>query len=318
MNYNLDELFFFVGNSRKYYIRLKKSLEQEFWDYSAILLWKTVVLFLYEKVFQIYQVNNKNNPDFICSVLTNSHSTCENCYSYRGVKDQVLLDNIKKLWKNVDQNHIGNMTSLLNDRNGLSHVNEYEENYNKIWFDAHYTKMIIALRHIQKLHESQILTDFDVTKKIKYLSENDFIFLYASKVIEENILFDFYLDNYERLFVNFGFIVKERLIYLFVTSSSFATAYENGKKLLRISSFAIEDLSNIFIGVFRFQEENKINQVLKANDIDEIFEELFSKTRHLPGAIDLWKKFWEKTGELKYYSEHYDLRTLPELLNLSD
>lgn len=100
--------------------------------------------------------------------------------------------------------------------------------------------------------------------------------------------------------------LKKYAIEIFVESGSFEAAYQNG--IIYIVPFGEyldkDDLKDMFDGVFNNTlYSSKINQILKAGGIDEVFGKLYLATKNSldnDSHREIWKGFWSKAMDGKF------------------
>ena len=101
-------------------------------------------------------------------------------------------------------------------------------------------------------------------------------------------------------------------IDIFINSYSFAGAYTNGRDcLLPLAQyFDAKNLKEILDGTLR-NSRWRINQILNAGGMNEIFSSLFNETKqNIPEYSDIWSEFWNAISS--HYANNFP--TLSELL----
>ena len=320
-SYNLEELFSYVYHSDKYYKKLEKAILNELWEYATILVWKTIILFIYEDLFQIKK-SDKELPEDIERQLKVNNITCYSCFDFTCLKDDNLYTNLNKIWANVENFYKELFKGLLNKRNGLSHVNKYEEDFNKQWFETYFDESIKLLKYLQELHDKQIIEE--IHEKIiagefnDILSEKDIYYLLnesgvleskpqisKSKVIEAILEKRYHKNLSEGLKEQ----IKESAIESLSNSYSFDSAETNGKLLLKISDefnkFDIEKVIQILIGELGYAN----SQIFGAGNMEEVIIKLFEDTINIPESDKFWNLFFEALKSSTYTNK------FPNLLN---
>jgi hypothetical protein len=281
---------------------LNKSIKNDLWEYGVLIIWKTIILFCYEKMFQIFTLGLLNQK-FIDNLKSHNRD-CINCFSFNCLEDKFIGDNLHYIWKNLDKNFQNIFKDLLNERNSLSHVNEYE--YSEVKFMAYFEKSLELLDYLEKLHLMNIdeIVNFIIKnnyfpnlcekeiKKLLVLSErNNQILVFLISLIPKKIINDDIIDR-----------LKKIAIDKFTNSSSFYDAYFNGLNfIIPILPFLNkEDFLSILNLTFDNQKKYPINQIIHANKIDEIFINLYNKSfNNEPEILNDWKIFINKVTELK-------------------
>src|SRR5260221_1775565 len=116
--------------SLSYKYSLDKAIANELWEFGVTVIWKFVILFFYEKLYQIFLIG-KLHEDFKNS-LESRKRDCHTCFSFNCLEDDYLFTKMDFIWRNLDCNYKNIFRRLLDERNSLSHVNEYP--YSEIKF----------------------------------------------------------------------------------------------------------------------------------------------------------------------------------------
>ncbi len=306
-NYDLDKLFSYVYNSEKYRTKLEISIENKLYEYSTVLVWKNIVLFIYEKLFQIKVLGN-NLPDAFNGQLQNGNITVHTCFDFCCINDDSIYTNLHRIWNNVEGNYKQMFKGLLDDRNSLSHVNRYEEDFNEQWFKTYFEKALKFLQYLQNLNNIQLshkIYEFiDTNKTIQYFSEEDINYLLSQESYEDSKIINHILEfmdilNYSE---NLKIQLKQDAINSFLDSHSFAIALENGKRLIKLAIYFDKvELKEILEGVF--ERQGSLNQITLSGEMEDVFEGLFDNTINIEGLKEDWKIFIDKlikTDEERY------------------
>ena len=301
-DYDLDIFFSYVHHSQKYRTKLEKSIENGLWEYATVLVWKTIILFIYEKLFQIKVLGN-SLPDDFNRQLQNGNITVHNCFDFCCIPDKNIYNKLHEIWQNVEANYKNMFQGLLDDRNSLSHVNRYEEDFNDQWFKTYFEKALRLLQYFQSLNNiqlSQKIYDFiEDDKTIQYFSEKDINYLLSEKPYDDSKIVKYLLDHIKIL--NYSDNLKNRLksevIETFLDSNSFDIALENGKRLIKLANyFDEEDLRKILVGIF--ERQRTYNQITNSGGMETVFEDLFDKTINIYGFEEDWKIFTDRLLEV--------------------
>lgn len=299
-NFDIEKLLNYVHHDIKYRDNMEKALENQLWDYATSVTWKIIILFLYEKFSQVSII--REMPRDLIKKLEDKNCSPNQCFSYNYHEDIFVVDNITKVWSNFDRNYQKRLVSLLTDRNSLSHVNEIE--CTKIQFNAYLEKALEILDYIQDLHNDKInkLKDFATTNNvdIPYLSGQDVSRIFAKvqndghKIFDKNTLF-FLIKMIRNKNIPDDIIqqIKESGIYIFWTSGSYATAKENGDKIIipLAKYFDKFEIKEILEKVF----ENGYNQIIMAGGIENVFMELLNTSLNIDEAVgEYWLLFKQK------------------------
>lgn len=313
IDYDLEKLLSFVSDDEKYQEELQVAILNKLWEYSAILVWKIVILFCYEKLFQLSIINKVPQP--ILKNLSDNNRTCNNCFSFNSLKDDKIYENMQNIWSNLDVNFKNTFKSLLDERNSLSHVNEY--NYSKIKFDAYLEKVLDFLDHIQDLHDNNFEELKNTTALqnscIPYLSTQDVSRIFAKvqseghKILDKETLL-FLIKNITNKNIPDDILqkIKESGIYIFWTSRSYDGAKENGDKIIipLAKYFDKFEIKEILEKVF----ENGYNQILPVGGVENVFMELLNISVNIDeSVVEYWLQFKEKLIEGGYQEKFADL-----------
>jgi len=294
-DYQLDELYSYVHNSKRYRTKLEVSINNGLWEYATVLVWKSTVLFVYEKMFQKKLLGGAL-PDHIINTFRDKNVTCTSCYDFHHIKDEKIGENLHRIWQNVESNFISSFNNLLDERNRLSHVNRYEEDFNERWFKTYFEKSLTLIKYLQGLNNIQlsesIYTSITSGNSIQYISEQDINYLFSKDQFDDSIIINHLLDFVSIL--DYSETLKSRIkddaINSFLDSSSFANALTNGKRLLKLANYFNEtDVRRILIDIFT--REGTPNQIIGSGEMEVVFLELFDKTVNIEGLEWDWRTF---------------------------
>jgi len=259
---------------------LNKLIKESLWEYGAIIIWKTIILFCYEKMFQIFSLGLLNQK--FLDNLKSHNKDCINCFSFNCLEDSFIANNLHFIWKNLDDNYKNSFTALLYERNSLSHVNEYI--YSEIKFMAYFEKSLELLNYLESLHLKYLpkiikfaisnnyfpnLCEKEISKLLELAKKYTVVLIFLIKLIPQKLISD---DTIETL--------KENAIELFTNSKTFDGAYYNGSNLIipLLPFFKKEDYLTILNGTFKNQEKNIVNQIIHAGRIETIFMSLYNQS----------------------------------------
>ncbi|WP_010655151.1 hypothetical protein [Fluoribacter dumoffii] len=90
-------------------------------------------------------------------------------------------------------------------------------------------------------------------------------------------------------------IFREDAINIFLKSSTFDLAKDNGEKFILpyAQYFNLEDLNKLINGIIENKNAWPINQIIHAGGMDEIFRQLYQDKKDISGADDMWIQLWE-------------------------
>jgi len=294
-DYQVDEFFSYVHNSKKYRTKLEVSINNGLWEYATVLVWKNTVLFIYEKLFQKKILGNAL-PDAFNNQLTNGNITVHNCFDFCCIPDDNIYTNLHRIWVNVESNYKQVFKGLLDKRNGLSHVNRYEEIFNEQWFKTYFEEALSLIKYLQGLNNIQLSASIyaSITSgtSIQYISEQDINYLFSKDQFDDSVIINHLLDFVSILDYSdtLKSRIKEDAINSYLDSSSFATALTNGKRLLKLANYFNEiDVRRILTEIFTRQ--GTPNQIVGSGEMENVFLELFDKTVNIEGLESDWRTF---------------------------
>ena len=298
--------------SLSYKYSLDKAITNKLWEFGVTVIWKFVILFFYEKLYQSFLLGQLHQ-DFINS-LEGRKRDCHNCFSFNCFEDDYLFQKMDCIWRNLDGNYKNIFRRLLDERNSLSHVNEYP--YSEVKFRAYAEDSLNLVNYLQKLH-----IQLNLEKTHKYLHTHD-SFLYLSALeIEESIKkwsSDTELLIYLTSLIPLGQIqdnwivkIKDVAIEQFVTATSFDGARIKGLKLIKplVPYFEKSDFSKVIGGLI--EKDNR--QVLFAGGIEEAFVAMYVEcVNNFPDLEEEWIKFLKGVEKIQATDYFKELKVLVE------
>ncbi len=296
--------------SLNYKYSLDKAISNELWEFGVTVIWKFVVLFFYEKLFQLHLLDQLHQ-NFI-NELDKHRQDCHNCFSFNCMRDDDLFKNMNLIWRNVDGNFRNLFKRLLFERNSLSHVNEYPHSENKFW--VYGEDALNLLNYLQSLH-----LQLNLEKTHEHIhAHGDFSYLSALEI--EQLLNKWVSDTelliYLTSLIPLGQIqddwikkIKDVAIEQFTTAGSFAGARIKGLKLIKplVPYFEKTDFSKI-IGTL-IKVDNR--QVLLAGGIEEVFTAMYVEcVNNFPDLEEEWLRFLEGVEEAQATDYFKELKIL--------
>lgn len=296
--------------SLSYKYSLDKAISNELWEFGVTVIWKFVVLFFYEKLYQVFLLGQLHQ-DFK-NALEGRKRDCHNCFSFNCLEDDYLFQKMDCIWRNLDGNYKNIFRKLLDERNSLSHVNEYP--YSEVKFMAYAEDSLNLLNYLQKLH---LQLNLERTHQYIHVNGN---FLYLSALeIEESIkkwVSDTELLIYLTSLIPLGQIhdnwigkIKDVAIEQFNTASSFEGARIKGLKLVKplVPYFEKKDFLKIIVGLIK--GDNR--QVLFAGGIEEVFTTMYVEcVNNFPELEEEWVKFLEGVEKIQAADYFKELKIL--------
>lgn len=304
-----NKLFLNVSStdiSLSYKYSLDKAISNKLWEFGVTVIWKFIILFFYEKLYQIFLLGLLHG-DFI-NVLESHKRDCHSCYSFNCLEDTKIYEKMDYIWRNLDANYKNIFRRLLDERNSLSHVNEYP--YSEVKFMAYAEDSLNLLNYLQKLH-----LQLNLEKTHKHIHERG-CFSYLSATEIEGLLKKWVSDTevliYLTSLIPLGQIqddwiikIKETAIEQFTTAGSLAGARIKGLKLTKplVPYFEKKD----FIKILTTLITNENGQVLHSGGIEEVFLTMYlESTNNYPDFEEVWSDFIvgvDKIGASSYFQQ---------------
>lgn len=337
MNENLAEkienLCSYVCNAKKYNYKqnLVKVVESELYDATIIYAWNIFMLFIFEKVWQLREIEKCEDGDSFVTdgiflSLINVGRPSDKAADYfdgnlfslnklhqNNQGEDKIIGKLKDVFRGVDQQFFKEAQQILQKRNTCAHVNSV----NLPADDLNYVlgKLTDIVQEIQNDHERKMPNFFEHITDVNewYLSELDIAKIHelfdqdkegdickyrgVTQLVKTQDFSSIAVDE-----------IKKRAIRYFLRSYSYQSAYGNGvDMILPILQFLDEDdIKQILTGVF---VENTYNQILDARKIEDIFWELYQlSSNNFPNLQSSWEEFAEKLETEEYH------RNFPKLI----
>lgn len=328
----IDQLCSFVCNGKTYQYeqKLYKATKNELYDAAIIYAWNIFMLFVYEKVWQIREIEKldeatkfqtdkhflvlaKNKPDdYFDGNLFSLNKLSENKQG-----EDAVIGRLKEVYFGVDQQIFRETQQVLQKRNTAAHINSIDIEAE----DLQYTlrELIKIIKAIQDDHKRHLQAIFDNLEKNKrwYLSNEDMRhiddmfssndidrlqYMHIAKLVSQQ---EFAQDTVNN--------IKQNAINYFLQSNNWNTAYENASLLIKplINHLDKDDIKKILVEVFD-KRGHEYNQILQAGKIEDIFWELYQlSSNNFPILEKEWKAFTKKLRE-ENYDEAFE-KLIPEI-----
>lgn len=317
----IDRLCSFVCNGKTYQHeqQLRKAAEHGLYDAAIIYAWNIFMLFIFEKIWQIRELEKekgvpfqtdkfflelvKNKPqDYFDGNLFSLNKLQENKQG-----EDVIIGKLKDIYKEVDQQHFREAQQILQKRNTAAHLNSI--NHESDDLNDVLRRLIKVLDVIQNEHKKHIdaLLVYINKDKIWYFSNADMLhidsifdkrrgvgtldYMYIARSIAEQEFNPNTIEN-----------IKRKSITYFLDSGSFRGAEENASLLIKplINYLNEEDIRLILGGVFE-NDSHGYNQILSAGSIEDIFLQLYIlSSNNFPELQSNWEEFVKKINEGGY------------------
>ncbi len=321
-------LFRLQRKNYSYEQSLSKAAEHGLFDAAIIYSWNLFMLFIFEKVWQIREVEKENGSpyktdklfltlktkgewpeDFFDGDLCSLNRLQENKQG-----EDVIVGRLKDIYKKVDQQHFRELQQLLQRRNTSAHVNSIfieEDDLQDVL-----RRLIKSMSAIQKNHEDildTILFHIDIPRQW-YFSEMDMS--YVDSVFDKrNGVDTLQYAHIARLISEQEFSsetvenIKRKAIEFFLGSNSFRGATENASLLIEplVNYFTADDVRLVLEGVFD-KRGHVYNQILEAGSIEEVFLKLyFISSNNFPELQGKWDEFVDKIQREGYSNNFQNL-----------
>ncbi len=245
-----SQLCCYLNKSDKYEHDFLLTVEYDLFDYAIILSWKTFMLFLYERIYQIIYITR---DELFLKKWQRKFSKHPKNYKPKNIywpnqeDDDKVIAFIGELY-NIESNFIKQLRNLKSKRDIAAHVADDSLSLQYHQLKSYLTDLIIAVKKIQECHEEEYFKKIEDFKKIAQLvpSSEDL-----------KILVD---------------ILIEKLKH----SSSFKKTEEYENTILIFKQYLnIFHIEKIFKIVFENPENYSINQIINADGTVNFLKELF-------------------------------------------
>lgn len=261
----------YICHKEKYESQFLRAVDNELFDFAVILIWKTFMLFLYEKIYQISRLignkvflqkwqgrfNNKKPKNY----------KKENLYWPNEENDDIILSFLGTLYF-IDSNFITRLRNRKRERDIASHVSELE--FKEIQIEPYLSDLLEVVEKIQQCHIKEYFKDIEEVDK--------FLEIDTSQKDKEKFLY--------------------RLIENLRNASSFNSAQKYENDILKLkNSLAVDHIEKILDGVFENPQPYGINQILEADATSYFLKDIF-ELKKVP--IEKWKKFYQTLKEQEF------------------
>ena len=275
-------LLTYIYHKEKYLVQFRKSLLQDLYDFSIILIWKMFLLFIYEKLQQI-------PGNLIKEAWKNKHSKElkgfkeNNLYWPNTQDDELIISFLYEIYDNIDKNVVKIANSLSIKRDAAAHVSDIDCDISDV--DRFLEEILKLCSKIQRAH-AQYLEKFDLNEVNKIIIAKNFSV--------QDIKF---------------FVGK--FINLFKESGSFKEAREIRKNISLFKGYiSREDIIKIVKAIQENSIGHSYHQILQTGGTDTFIKELYDIYGE---ASTEWKNFAKfikedllKRGDEGYYLANYN------------
>ena len=338
----IETLCSFVCNGKTYQYeqKLQKSAEYELYDAAIIYAWNIFMLFVYEKVWQIRELEklnedtkfqtdkkaflikiNSNNPDKFPDDFFDGHLCNLNKLHTENKGEDFIIARLVDVYPNMDPQYFKKAQKILKSRHDGAHINEIQQDSNDL--DNVLRELTQVIEKIQEAHNQHLQSIFDNLKqdKIWHLSEQDLVYLdqfFAKDDIDKSkYVYISKLISTQEVPNDFAENIKNKAISFFLESGSFDSAYQDSQNLIKplLQHFNENDIKKILEQ--SFENGGSYNQILQASDIEDIFWDLYQLSSNtFPELEESWKTFAQKITDGNF-ENHFE-KLLPEIKGMSN
>ncbi len=301
------------GKSYGYEQRLHLSSKHGLYDAAIIYAWNIFMLFVYEKVWQLRELEkeagtpNKTDKVFLDALTLNKTSDyfdghlCSLGKLQTECKqgEDAIVGILKNVYKNVDQQYFKKAQGVLQKRNEKAHINSLGTEKEDL--DQVLRELVQICSAIQIEHNVFVSKMFELLERKNewHISDEDMRQINLIFSAKGNVADKLKYIHVANLIVKQEFSpetvkdIKDRAIQYFLESKGFRTSEENAQLLIKpiTSILNREDISKILTESFN-NDSNGYNQILQASNIEDIFIELYTLSQNnFPELDQNWKDF---------------------------
>ena len=314
------------GKTYNYEQRLYLATKHGLYDAAIIYVWNIFMLFVYEKVWQLREVEKEasipNKTDKVFLDALNSNKPIDyfdgHLCSLNKIQteckqgEDFIVGKLKDIYKNVDQQYFKKAQGVLQKRNEKAHINSLGTEKEDL--EQVLRELIQVCSAIQVEHNGFVTKIFELLEKKSewHISDEDMRQINAVFSASGNTVHKFKYVHVANLIVKQEFSpetvkdIKDRAIQYFLESKGFRTSEENAQLLINPLTAILnqDDIRKILTGSFE-NDSHGYNQILQAANIEDIFLELYSLTQNnFPELEENWIQFIERV-EFEGYQNNF-------------
>lgn len=323
------------GKTYNYEQRLYLATKHGLYDAAIIYAWNIFMLFVYEKVWQLREVEKEagtpNKTDKVFLDALNSNKPIDyfdgHLCSLGKIQteckqgEDFIVGKLKDIYKNVDQQYFKKAQGVLLKRNEKAHLNSFNANAEKEdeknEFRQVLSELIQVCSAIQVEHNGFVTRIFELLEKKSewHISDEDMRQINAVFSASGNTVHKFKYVHVANLIVKQEFSpetvkdIKDRAIQYFLESKAFRISEENAQLLINplTSIMNQDDIRKILTESFNNGSYGH-NQILQASSIEDIFIELHSLSQNnFPELEQDWSVFITKIKAQGYQNNFKNL-----------
>lgn len=317
------------GKTYNYEQRLYLATKHGLYDAAIIYAWNIFMLFVYEKVWQLREVEKEagtpNKTDKVFLDALNSNKPIDyfdgHLCSLGKIQteckqgEDFIVGKLKDIYKNVDQQYFKKAQGVLQKRNEKAHINSLGTEKEDL--EQVLRELIQVCSAIQAEHNGFVTKIFELLEKKSewHISDEDMRQINAVFSASGDTVHKFKYVHVANLIVKQEFSpetvkdIKDRAIQYFLESKGFRTSEENAQLLINPLTAILnqDDIRKILTGSFE-NDSHGYNQILQASNIEDIFIELHSLSQNnFPELEQDWIEFVNKIKEQGYQDNFKNL-----------
>lgn len=327
----IDTLCSYVCNGKTYGYeqKLYLSARHGLYDAAIIYAWNIFMLFIYEKLWQLREVEKeagtpyKSDKIFLDALTSNKPDDYFDGHLCALGKlqteckqgEDAITGKLKDVYKNVDQQYFKKAQGVLQRRNEKAHVNSLgtqEEDLDQV-----VRELVQICAAIQAEHNGFIANIFELFEKKGewHISDQDMrkintIFSSSGVKIDKlKYIYVARLISQQEFSQETTRSVKDRAIAYFLESKGFRTSEENAQLLIKplISILDKDDVIKVLDESFN-NDSHGYNQILQAGGIEDVFLELHTLSKNnFPELEENWLVFITRLESEGYHSNFVNL-----------
>lgn len=278
-----DKLSKYLNNPEYYLNEFQKAQEHVLYDYSIILLWKTFILFSYEKIQQVRKIVgddifNTGYWDKGSLKCSEDSTKCkfgikdfmiDNIYLYSILEDEQIIDLMCRIFS-LEKNYKQLLVNIKNDRNTAAHVASEILISQKSTVQKNFDDLLKVVAHIDQVYKTKFFrksTDDIAIDSV--ISESDLNYLVDMEIVPKIIESD-------------SFDKTEKILKLI------------NKKIYLLSC---ENIKNVLCAISQGVNTSGYNQALDLSYAYQFIFNLLKESYKKECNLNFWKDFYIELSE---------------------